>query len=119
MAKHLRLSEYDTAPFGGNGLNIAAVPVGRYKGKRFYRFPVYTRYNSSRLCGTIATSWNTVVARTAAEAANYFADRCGRPETEFIAIGPKGGEVLRYVGWHTAIGKELCAARGPVQGTLL
>ena len=34
-----------------------------------------------------------------------------RPETEAIAIGPKGGEVLRYNGWNSAIGRELYSVR--------
>ncbi len=67
------------------------------------------RENSSRLCRTVSSRWIVVIAHTAAEAANWaLANEIGnRPETEVIAIGPKGGEVLRYNGWHSAIGREI------------
>lgn len=101
---HLTLSEYDAAP---SGRQVAAVPVGRFNGRPVYRVPVYIRENSSRHCATIAARWITVTAHGAADAANWVRDRVGRPETEIIAIGPKGGEQHRYVGWHSAIARGL------------
>ena len=113
-------AEYRANPFGAAAGNVAAVPVGRYKGRNVYRCPVYIRCNDSRACATVAGYWVTVTARGAAEAADYMRDRITRPETEIIAVGPKGGEVHRYVGWHSAIARGvLGAARVPVQFNLI
>lgn len=114
---HLRLSEYDAAP---SGRNVAAVPIGRYNGRRVYRVPVFIRANSSRHCATIASGWTTVTAYGAADAANWVRDQINRPETEVVAIGPRGGEVHRYIGWHSYIGSAvLGAGREPTQGELI
>lgn len=104
---HLTLREYDDCPMGGR--NVAATPVSRFNGKPAYRVPVCIRENSSRLCTTVATRWVSVIARSAADAANWVLENeiGNRPETEVIGIGPKGGEVLRYNGWHSAIGREI------------
>lgn len=117
---HLTLSEYDACTVCASGRNVAAVPCGRYNGRNVYRVPVYIRLNSSMACGTIATGWYVIQAHSATDAANWFRDRITRPETEIIAIGPKGGEVHRYVGWHSAIARgTLGAARVAVQFNLI
>ncbi len=114
---HIYIDELNAAP---SGRNCAAVPIGRYKGKPYYRVPVLIRENSSRHCTTIGRRWITVYARGAAAAADYVRDRIARPETEIIAIGPKGGEVHRYVGWHSAIARGLLGAgRVPCQFNLI
>jgi len=78
-----------------------------YDGKRVYRFPVLIRCNDSTACATVAEITTHVTAHKATEAANYIAERCGRPETEIMAFGPQGGQVYRYVGWFSAIGRGL------------
>lgn len=104
---HIYLSEYAACPLNASGRHVAAVKVGRIADRPYYRVPVMVRENSSRACATVATYWLTVYAHSAADAANYVSESLNRPETEVIAIGPKGGEVLRYTGWHSAIGREL------------
>lgn len=117
---HLTLSEYDACTVCASGRNVAAVPIGRYAGRNVYRVPVYVRENSSRLCRTVASRWLIVTAHSAADAANYVRDTIDRPETEIIAIGPKGGEAHRYVGWHSAIARGVLGAhRVPVQFNLI
>jgi len=110
MPYHLSTREYRSAPAD---LNTAATPVARLAGKPMYRVPVLIRRNSSRLCKTVSREWITVIARGAADAANWVIANAidNRPETEVIAIGPKGGEVLRYNGWNSCIGRELFSAR--------
>ncbi len=108
------------AATGTPGRYAAAVPAGRYKGRNAYRVPVLIRENSSRQCATVGTRWLIVLARGAAEAADYVRDRIDRPETEIIAIGPRGGLQHRYVGWHSAIARGLIGAgRVPVQFNLI
>lgn len=114
---HLTLSEYDACPLNASGRNVAAVKVGRYKGRNVYRVPVYIRMNSSRTCATVAARWITVTAYGAADAANWVRDNTARPETEIVAIGPKGGEQHRYIGWHSAIGAALFG-RGAIPNQL-
>ena len=95
----------------------------RYRGRQFYRFPVRVQLNDSQRLETATTltfsvmaATFSVMAATAADAANWVRDQVAtRPETEILAIGPKGGEVKRYVGWHSAIGAELFQPRGPAQ----
>ena len=95
---------------------LAAVPCGRYKGRRIYRFPVLIRFNDSQRLETVAEIATTCMAATAAEAANWVRDQVAtRPETEVLAIGPKGGKAKRYVGWESAIGSMLFREHGPVQ----
>lgn len=114
---HIYIDELNAAP---SGRNCAAVPIGRYQGKPYYRVPVLIRENNSRACRTEGIRWLTVYARGAAAAADYVRDRITRPETEIIAIGPKGGEAHRYVGWHSAIARAvLGAGRGPCQLRLI
>lgn len=117
--RHIYASEYRATPWPA-GMNTAAVPVGRYKGRNVYRVPVLIRENNSRQCATTGLRWVSVLARGAADAADYVRDNMAgnRPETEIIAVGPKGGEVHRYIGWHSAIGRELMA-RGPQQLKLI
>lgn len=88
--------------------NAAAVPCGRYKGRRFYRIPVTVLLNNSQQCRTVSSWRFNVIAASAADAANWAADRMRwRAETEIHATGPKGGTVKRYIGWHSAIGSTL------------
>lgn len=88
--------------------NAAAVPCGRYKGRRYYRIPVTVLCNDSRQLRTVSSHRFNVIAASAADAANWAADRVRwRAETEIYATGPKGGTVKRYIGWHSAIGSAL------------
>jgi hypothetical protein len=52
-----------------------------------------------------------VLAPSATAAANHVRDTepgvYDRPETEVFAYGPNGGEVYRYVGWYSFIGKRI------------
>lgn len=97
--------------------NRNAIPAGKYRGRMFYRVPVCVQFNDSRRCATIARLTVTVLAPSAADAANYMRDAYAtRPETEVFAKGPKGGIVKRYVGWESAIGATLFGERHrPVQ----
>lgn len=94
-----------------------AQKIGRHAGRNWFRFPVLIRHNSSRECRTLAERRLTVIASSAADAANWARDNeAGNiPETEIIATGPRGGEVLRFIGWDSAIGNELFEDRGPAQ----
>lgn len=106
----------DAFPAATMQRRLAAVPCGRYRGRQFYRFPVRVQLNDSQRLETATTLTFSVMAATAADAANWVRDQVAtRPETEILAIGPKGGEVKRYVGWHSAIGAELFQPRGPAQ----
>lgn len=92
--------------------NRNAIPVGKYKGRRFYRVPVCVLFNDSRRLSTIAQLTVTVLAPSAADAANYMRDAYAtRPETEVFAKRPKGAIVKRYVGWESAIGATLFGER--------
>lgn len=80
-----------------------ATPFGR-KEDRLKRVPVKILFNDSGRCETVKKIETVVIARTAAEAADFVRDRIyDVPETEIYAWGPKGGEVYRYIGWHSAI----------------
>ena len=95
-----------------------AIKVGRYQGRNVYRVPVIIRHNSSRDLCTLKEREFTVLARSAAEAANWARDNeAGNiPETEIIAFGPKGGRVDRFIGWESAIANEVFGAgRAPLQ----
>lgn len=111
---HISLREYRDNPYAGAG-TLAAVPCGKTKGRPWYRVPVLIRANSSRACATVATGWTTVYAESATAAANWVRDHILRPETEVIAVGPKGGEVYRYIGWHSYIAGEVFGGRKPSQ----
>lgn len=88
--------------------NAAAVPCGRYKGRRFYRIPVTVRLNNSQQLRTVSEWRFNVIAASAADAANWAADRMRwRAETEIYARGPKSGTVKRFIGWQSAIGSAL------------
>jgi hypothetical protein len=90
-----------------------AQPVAPYKGKILYKVPVKIRFNSSRQCATLAVKVVTVIATSAAAAADYVRDELGdRPETEITAYGPRGGRVDRYIGHHSAIAHRLFANSG-------
>jgi hypothetical protein len=116
---HLTLSEYRSNPYTAPG-QLAAVKIGRLAGRNVYRVPVYIRANDSRLCATVARGWTTVTAYGAADAANWVRGHIDRPETEVVAIGPKGGEAHRYIGWHSYIGGAvLNGARRPHQLQLI
>ncbi len=80
-----------------------------YKGRPCYRVPVVILFNNSRACATVAKIETTVVAHSAAHAANWARDEIveDRPETEIYAWGPKGGRVHRYVGWYSAIANAM------------
>ena len=85
-----------------------AIPAGRYRGRMFYRVPVCVQFNDSRRCATIARLTVTVLAPSAADAANYMRDvYATRPETEVFAKGPKGAIVKRFIGWESAIAARL------------
>ena len=89
-----------------------AVKVGKLHGKNVYRFPVRVQFNDSRQCATIAVLHATVMAHSAADAANYMRDQYAtRPETEVYAIGPKGAETKRYIGWQSAMAAVLFGDR--------
>jgi hypothetical protein len=80
----------------------------KIKAKRLYRVPCRVFSNNSRMCATVLRAEFTIIAESAAAAANWIRDRlCFLPETEIWAWGPKGGEAYRYVGWESAIGSEL------------
>lgn len=95
---------------------LAAVPCGTAK-----RVPVRIQCNGSnqtellRNYGREPYHWVIVVAKTAADAANWVRDNLvTSPNTEIVAIGPKGGEVSRFVGYESFIGMEIarpCTAR--------
>lgn len=94
--------------------------LGKYRGRNVYRVPVVVSCNDSRLLATVARVETTVVAYSAAAAANWARDILAtRPETEIRAYGPKGGEAYRYVGWFSAIGAALWGREPePVQPAL-
>ena len=99
-------------------MNRSAVKVGKLHGRTVYRVPVEVHYNDSQQCATLARHSFTVLAFSAADAANWARDRVAtRPETEIYAYGPKGAAVKRYVGWHSAMG-ALLFDRGPAQLSL-
>lgn len=79
----------------------------------FYRVPVVVLFNSSRHCATVARAEFSVIARSAAEAANWVRDNepgvWDRAETEIHAWGPKGGHVQRFIGWESAVSAALIA----------
>ena len=104
---HLYTSELARCPLNADPFRTAAVPAGKYKGRKVYRVPVYVRCNDTQACATVASYWLTVKAYSAAEAANWVAANIDRPNTEIIAIGPKRGQTHRFVGWHTVIGRSI------------
>lgn len=96
-----------------------AVPVGKLQGRTVYRVPVRVDFNDSQQCATVARREFTVLAYSAADAADWARDRVAtRAETEIYAWGPKGGQAYRYVGWQSAIAAELFRPRGPAQLSL-
>lgn len=87
-----------------------ATLAGFYRGRKVYRVPVRVRFNSSKLCGTIAETECSVIAYSAADAANLIRNEiesAGIAETEIEAYGPKGGIIRRYVGWYSVIGSAM------------
>lgn len=100
MATQQTAEELIRRPFKATYLNTV-------KGKRYYRFPVKVIFNDSRTCRTVEVRVYNVTASTAAEAANYIVEALNRPETEVIAYGVRGGKTKRYIGWHSAIAREL------------
>lgn len=77
-------------------------------GTRVYRCHVVVNLNDSRQCATVARVEHSILASSAAQAANLIRDEYRyRPETEIYSWGPRGGVVHRYVGWHSAIVAEL------------
>lgn len=92
---------------------LHAQPLGVYRGKRYYRVPVYVQLNLPEVFSHV-TERHEVIASSAADAANYMRDIYSwRPATEIFAYGPKGGKVHRYIGWFTAIGTALATRRYP------
>lgn len=88
----------------------AATFAGFYQGRKVYRVPVQVRFNSSRLCCTIAEAHYSVIAYSASDAANLIRseiETAGLAETEIEAFGPKGGITRRYVGWYSVIGAAM------------
>lgn len=88
---------------------LAAVPCGKLK-----RVPVRIQSNGvtqSQLIqqwGNEPYTWVIVIAKTAADAANWvIANLVTAPNTEVIAIGPKQGEVSRFMGFESFIGREI------------
>lgn len=73
--------------------------------KRMWKVPMRICINDSRVCSTVLELRFWLIAKSAADAANWARDRLEMlPETEIYAWGPKGGEVYRYVGYESAIG---------------
>ena len=84
--------------------NLAALPCGEYRGRKFYRVPVRVLLNNSHRCTTEAIRLHWVIAPSAKDAANYVRDEYAtRAETNIEAYGPRGGIVQRYIGWESAI----------------
>ena len=91
---------------------LRAVKVNKHNGKQFYRVPVRILFNNSVACRTEKVMVVHVIARNATEAANHVAGEFGhRPETEVYAYGPRGGEIYRYVGYHSAMANMLSTDR--------
>lgn len=94
------------------------------KGRKCYRIPVVMIFNNSS--GPVEGWLNprklefTVIAHSAAEAANWARDNesGNMPETEIIAWGPKGGETRRYIGWQLAVYMEMMQPKPPENLTL-
>ena len=81
--------------------------LGKLNGKRIHRYPVIVNLNNSQMFESEKLTF-FVISDSAANAANYVRDRMNnRPETEITAIGPKGGETYRYIGWYSAIAGEI------------
>ena len=90
---------------------MKAQKLGRYRGRNVCRYPVRRRladggiYRDQTDLPTIH-----VVAHSAADAAawalKYTLARVTEP-CEVTAVGPRGGETLRYAGWHSVIANEL------------
>jgi hypothetical protein len=94
---------------------LAAVPAGRYKGCPVYRVPVTVEIVDTSSLDSERHAF-TVLATSAADAANWARDRFAEiPCSNITARGPRGGIVRRYVGWESAIAARLFAPRGPVQ----
>jgi hypothetical protein len=78
--------------------------------KKLWKVPVVIRVNDSRLCATIKQKTLWLIAKSAADAANWVRDQLDfLPETEIEAYGPKGGRAYRFIGWSTAIGTGIFA----------
>jgi nicotinamidase-related amidase len=95
----------------------AAIRLTDCNGKRAYRFPVRVRVNQP--LGTLsdwlnpATGMTTVIAHTAAQAADWARERFATvANTEIEVYGPKGGiAAKRFIGFESAIWGEMCAER--------
>jgi hypothetical protein len=95
----------------------AAIRLTKVNGKHAYRFPVRVRVNQP--LGTVedwlnpATGMTTVIALTAAQAADWVRERMATvANTEIEVYGLKGGiAARRFIGFESAIWGEMCAAR--------
>lgn len=82
------------------------------KTKRMYRFPVRveTAYPQSHFLWDTSTVQFTVIASTAAEAANWVRDTCElEPWTTITVRGPRGGDTVRFVGYESWTWREMMA----------
>lgn len=82
-------------------------PLGKYKGKRYYRFTVEITYGGyavlTQECVYPKTSVE-VIAASAADACNLVIDSLRHvPCITCTTYGPKGGRVSRYHGYDMAI----------------
>ena len=76
--------------------------------RKLYKVPVRIQLNSSKHCTTLIDKTVVIIARTVKEAANWVRDTLAfLPETEITAYGPRGGEIHRYIGYHSAIGYHI------------
>jgi hypothetical protein len=93
-----------------------ATPLGKYRGKKYYRFTVY--FEQSGIGWNISRPM-AIIASSAIEACNAirneFAHTLEYP-AEFICCGPAGGRVDRFVGWESMIwAKMVSTIRGQEQ----
>ena len=81
---------------------------GKVGSKRMSLYSVRVRFNSSRLCATLAERVITVLAHSPKAALEYVANEIEwRAETELMTWGPKGGEYELFISWERSIGERI------------
>jgi len=92
--------------------NGVAVPTGRYKGRRFYRFVV--KVTDGEMASILQENHYPVIARVSVHArsareavAHVRKDYVGKPCLTFETLGPRAGRYSEFQGWETAIAQTL------------
>jgi hypothetical protein len=81
---------------------------GKVGNKRMHLYSVRVRFNSSRLCTTLAETVLSVLAHSPKAALEHIADEIEwRAETELLTWGPKGGEYELFISWERSISERI------------